>query len=264
MKIIAHRGASKHRPEHTIGAYELAAEQGADGYECDIRLTRDGHAVCIHDRTVSRVSDGEGAVSSLTLAELKGLNFGTPTRPARVLELRELLEFVQDMRHTAGAGRPELFIETKHPNAKSLQVEAEMHRQLAAAGLDGGEGVRLISFDAWSLWRSRKINPRVGRVQLRRQYHPAARPLLDAAGVATHHGWSIEKLIGAWRKTWGGALERAAAKTAEKTMAKAPGGAPAQYVWTVDDEERMRWAAQHGVQWVATNYPGEAAGWLQR
>ena len=161
VKIIAHRGASKHRPEHTIGAYELAAAQGADGYECDIRLTRDGHAVCVHDRTVDRVSDGTGAVSRMTLAELKALNFGTSTRPAAVLELRELLEFLQDMRHSAGAGQPELFIETKHPHVRSLQVEAEMHRQLEAAGLAGGEGIYLISFDSWSLWRSRRINPQV-------------------------------------------------------------------------------------------------------
>lgn len=243
VKIIAHRGASKHRPEHTIGAYELAAAQGADGYECDIRLTRDGHAVCIHDRTVDRVSDGTGAVSRMTLAELKALNFGTSTRPAGVLELRELLEFLQDMRHSAEAGKPELFIETKHPHVRSLQVEAEMHRQLAAAGLAGGEGIYLISFDSWSLWRSRQINPQVERIQLRRKYHPPARPLLRGSGIARHAGWSIEQAMASLRGEGG--------------------SAPADYIWTVDQAEQLRWIAQRGARWVATNYPGEAAGWLQ-
>lgn len=243
VKIIAHRGASKHRPEHTIGAYEIAAAQGADGYECDIRLTRDGHAVCVHDRTVDRVSDGKGAVSRMTLAELKALNFGTSTRPAAVLELRELLEFLQDMRHSAGVGKPELFIETKHPHLRSLQVEAEMHRQLEAAGLAGGEGIYLISFDSWSLWRSRRINPQVERIQLRRKHHPPARPLLRGSGIARHAGWSIEHAMASLR--------------GEKR------GAPADYIWTVDQAEQLRWIAQRGARWVATNYPGEAADWLR-
>ena len=56
IDIVAHRGASTDRAEHTRAAYELAIEQGADGLECDVRLTRDGHLVCIHDRTVNRTS----------------------------------------------------------------------------------------------------------------------------------------------------------------------------------------------------------------
>ena len=52
--VVAHRGASTHRAEHTLAAYALALEQGAQGLECDVRLTRDGHLVCVHDRTVDR------------------------------------------------------------------------------------------------------------------------------------------------------------------------------------------------------------------
>ena len=48
--VFAHRGASAERPEHTEEAYKLAISQGADGLECDVRLTRDGHLVCVHDR----------------------------------------------------------------------------------------------------------------------------------------------------------------------------------------------------------------------
>ena len=53
-RVVAHRGASAALPEHTIGAYELALKEGADGVECDVRLTRDGHLVCVHDRTIDR------------------------------------------------------------------------------------------------------------------------------------------------------------------------------------------------------------------
>jgi glycerophosphoryl diester phosphodiesterase len=52
--VVAHRGASGERPEHTLAAYELALQEGADGVECDVRLTRDGHLVCVHDRRVVR------------------------------------------------------------------------------------------------------------------------------------------------------------------------------------------------------------------
>ncbi len=58
--IVAHRGASGHRAEHTLAAYVLALEQGSDGLECDVRLTRDGHLVCVHDRRIDRTSTGRG------------------------------------------------------------------------------------------------------------------------------------------------------------------------------------------------------------
>ena len=65
--VVAHRGASGERPEHTLAAYELALQEGADGVECDVRLTRDGHLVCVHDRKVDRTSNGSGLVSEMTL-----------------------------------------------------------------------------------------------------------------------------------------------------------------------------------------------------
>ena len=69
--VVAHRGASAERPEHTLAAYELALKEGADGVECDVRLTRDGHLVCVHDRRVDRTSNGTGLVSEMTLAQLR-------------------------------------------------------------------------------------------------------------------------------------------------------------------------------------------------
>ncbi len=75
--MVAHRGASAERPEHTLAAYELALEEGADAVECDVRLTRDGHLVCVHDRRLDRTSTGSGLVSDMTLAQLRDLDFGS-------------------------------------------------------------------------------------------------------------------------------------------------------------------------------------------
>lgn len=76
IQVVAHRGASEEAPEHTLAAYRKAIEDGADALECDVRLTADGHLVCVHDWRVNRTSNGRGAVSALELADLAALDFG--------------------------------------------------------------------------------------------------------------------------------------------------------------------------------------------
>lgn len=89
-KVWAHRGASAYAPENTLEAFLLAAEQGADGVELDVQLTKDGEMVVVHDEEIDRVSDGSGFVKDYTLAELKNLNFNK-THPeyqnVKILEL---------------------------------------------------------------------------------------------------------------------------------------------------------------------------------
>src|SRR5258705_13330230 len=75
--VFAHRGSSESLPEHTLGAYLRAIEEGADGLECDVRLTRDRQLVCLHDRRLERTSNGRGRVSRHTLDELDELDFGS-------------------------------------------------------------------------------------------------------------------------------------------------------------------------------------------
>jgi glycerophosphoryl diester phosphodiesterase len=92
---LAHRGASALAPENTIEAFRLAVETGAGGLELDVHMTRDGHIVVIHDATVDRTTNGSGAVSEMTLHELRGFdagyNFspnGGTTRPYRGKDVR--------------------------------------------------------------------------------------------------------------------------------------------------------------------------------
>jgi len=74
--VIAHRGDSAHFPENTIPSFDRAVELDADAIEFDLRVSRDGEVVIIHDPTVDRTTNGSGPVSSLTLAELKALDAG--------------------------------------------------------------------------------------------------------------------------------------------------------------------------------------------
>lgn len=72
--LFAHRGASKYAPENTIEAFQLAADQGAEAIELDVKLTADDKAVVIHDQTVERTTDGAGQVNQLSLEAIKKLN----------------------------------------------------------------------------------------------------------------------------------------------------------------------------------------------
>lgn len=75
--VIAHRGASAYAPENTLIAIKKAVNMGADGIEIDVQLLKDGHVVVIHDTRVNRTSNGNGRVRSLTLSQLKSLDFGS-------------------------------------------------------------------------------------------------------------------------------------------------------------------------------------------
>lgn len=78
-KVIAHRGASGHRPENTLPAYALAVEQGADMIEIDLHRTRDGAVVILHDDTLHALG-GTGDVADATLADVRALDAGDGER----------------------------------------------------------------------------------------------------------------------------------------------------------------------------------------
>ena len=74
--VVAHRGANGHAPENTLAAFRLAADQGADAIEFDVRATADGHLVVIHDASLARTTDGEGEIGALTLEEVRRADAG--------------------------------------------------------------------------------------------------------------------------------------------------------------------------------------------
>ena len=145
MRVIAHRGASGYRPEHTLASYELAIAQGADVIEPDVVPTKDGHLVVRHesaitattdvaehpelaDRRTTKTIDGRTVTGwfteDLTLAELQTLRAREPLpllRPGNtaydaegILTLDEVLALAR--RSTTVDGRPVgVAPETKHP-----------------------------------------------------------------------------------------------------------------------------------------------------
>jgi glycerophosphoryl diester phosphodiesterase len=152
--IIAHRGDSAHRPENTLASFASALEVGAEVIELDVHLTRDGHAVVIHDPTVDRTTDGTGRIVDHTLAEMRRLSAGYPSRFAseyageRVSTLAEALNFLR--------GRCRVMIEIK-PDAVTEDAEAGIEAVTVAevrkAKMD--RDVALISFSRRALLRCR-------------------------------------------------------------------------------------------------------------
>jgi glycerophosphoryl diester phosphodiesterase len=199
MEIIAHRGSREGSFEHTVAAYRKAMLDGADALECDVRLTADGHLVCLHDRRVDFVSTSRGVVSTMELADLAQVRFGArrawrlldryrpvdappversddPAQHA-VMTLRQLVELATTAARPVG-----LAIETKHPTRYGGAVEEKLVAMLGEFGLLGGPRetspsapgaqvgarpqVRVMSFAATSLRRMRRLAPDLDLVYL--------------------------------------------------------------------------------------------------
>jgi glycerophosphoryl diester phosphodiesterase len=141
MKIYAHRGSSGENPEMTRLAYSAAITEGADGFECDVRLSRDGQIVCFHDATTKRITGKRLRISRTNLRELQGIH--------EVLTLDELLNL-------AISAKKDLLIETKHPNVFGGRIERVVLELLKAKSTEiRGAGIEVIvmSFSSFAIGR---------------------------------------------------------------------------------------------------------------
>ena len=266
--IIAHRGASSEVAEHTLPAYLAAIETGADGLECDVRLTRDGHLVCVHDRTVNRTSNGRGIVSELDLSGLRALDFTSwhdelpssadglladspylagvapdrlGTDSSTVLTLETLLGVVAD------AGRPiQLLIETKHPTRYGGMVEKELVRMLQRFGWateptssrpDPDHPITIMSFANVALRRVRLLAPSVPLVLLMDRELAFRRDGSLPTGVRTT-GPGIQVL-----------------RSEPDYVRRAHQSGNRVYCWTVDRTADVSLVSQLGVDAIITNRP---------
>ncbi len=263
-QVVAHRGSSETHAEHTLGAYTRAIEAGADALECDVRLTADGHLVCVHDRRIDRTSNGTGKVSTLELAHLEGLDWASwklqdaqggdgdgsdevPDRDhGRLLTLRRLLSVVAD------SGRPvEVAIETKHPTRYAGQVEQELVDVLDYFGWARPQPgkrsrARVMSFSVRALQRVRTMAPGLPLVLLMerpsRRFPNGRLPReVTTVGVSVDvlrdDPWYVERVLEAGN---------------------------AVHVWTVDEPADVRRCLALGVEAIITNRPAAVLKQLGR
>lgn len=226
--VIAHRGASGHAPENTLVAFERAVELGAGFIETDLHLTRDARFVAIHDRTLERTTNGQGAVRNFTLPQLRELEAGMwydrKYMGERIPAIEEVLAFAR-----------------KHDIVFYLELKYEaawgMHHALVGALRNPDDAARtvVISFDPSTLASLRKLD----------------------ATVMT--GLLVEEPSVDWVKT---ALEVGARQLCPRSTLVTPELVAAAHradlhvaTWTVNEAEEMRSVIAAGVDGVMTDFP---------
>jgi glycerophosphoryl diester phosphodiesterase len=226
MEIIAHRGASHDAPENTLSAFELAITQGADAIECDVRLSRDGELVVVHDETLKRTTgDGRG-VNALSADELH--RQGIPSL-ASVIGLLP-------------AGR-RIFIEVKVgqlalPRMKEVLADSALAWDqvvLMEFDLETVVAMKAAFADATVLW----LNdfPRLSPPWSRRR---ALDRMLETTLKHGLDGMNIQNI----RQLGAGIIESCHRNGLEC------------YCWTVDNPGRAEILLRDGIDGIATNRPG--------
>ena len=153
--IIAHRGASHLAPENTLTAFRLAKTLGADGFECDVQITRDRHLVVAHDYLTDLKTGVHGNIPDMDFDDLRQLDFGKWKSPEfageKIPTLEEVLEVAQDFRM--------IHIELK----PYLDRDEEIVDRIIDAVLDAGleEKAVLTSFEYGALRRVKERMPQM-------------------------------------------------------------------------------------------------------
>jgi glycerophosphoryl diester phosphodiesterase len=223
MLIIGHRGARALEPENTLRALRRGMAC-ADLVEVDVRLTKDGIPVAIHDATVDRTTDGTGPVKGYTIEDLKRLDAG---EGETIPTLREVLDLVY--------GQAGLVAEIKEPGTEAVIVSALMDRM--------PERLFLVSFHPGSVAMAKKLLPGVPAGLIYSQ--ETADPVDLARSV------QADLILPRWDLLSREAVERAH----NAGLLVVP--------WTLNTEDDIEAATRLGVDGIASDDPCAARRYLQ-
>ena len=201
-----------------MAAYKAAVDEGADGFECDVRITKDNQLVLWHDADMQRVAGNSARIADSTLKEIK-------SHYQQVLTLDELLILARD-------NKKEVAIETKHPVPSGSAVEKGIMELLSQE--KPVADIHVMSFSWIALENVRRINPEQKTVAL----------LHDTFSFAMRRFTSAQAIgpgITAFRK--------------KPHLNQDPRNL---FIWTVDDADDMRFCADNGVDVLITNTPSYA------
>ena len=199
-------------------AYKAAIDEGADGFECDVRLTKDKQLVLWHDPDLQRIAGNSAQIADSNLVEIKRLY-------PQVMTLEELLVLARD-------NKKELAIETKHPVPSGSAVEKKVMQLLQQE--KQSSDVFVMSFSWLALENIRKIDPNQKTVALlHNKFSFAMRRFTSAQAI----GPGISAL-----------RNKPHLNQDPRTL----------FVWTVDNADDMRFCADNGVDVLITNTPSYA------
>lgn len=227
MKIYAHRGASHDFPEMTMVAYENAVKQGADGFECDLRLTKDGIAVLWHDADLKRRANSDAVIHDSTYADLAAIY-------PQIVTLDEFLDYGISQQKS-------LLLETKHPVPSRTAIEQHVVNKLHAEAKrieKAGIEITVMSFSWFAIERVKQLDRSIALTYLIREITPNF-------SIKYSSAHSIGPGIAQLRKK--PALAQKIKSSGRKLN-----------VWTVDEAEDIILCSHLGVDNLITNRPGFA------
>ena len=225
--MLGHRGAAALAPENTLSAVRAARRAGADGIEIDVRTTRDGALVVLHDPTLWRIAGETAHVADVVLADLRAVR----THGEPIPTLDEVLD------EAAG-----MLVNVEMKTDGTPGAIAGLERRLASRlGRRSDDRVLVSSFDAWSLRRFRRAAPSVATGLLidperaRWLRRSRAGVALGVRAVHPHVSLCDAASVARWRAAgW------------------------AVVVWTVNHSADLHRMAELGVDAVISDDPGQA------
>lgn len=230
---FAHRGARGHAPENTLLAFNLAFDLGADAIECDVQRSRDGELVIIHDDTVSRTTDGVGAVAALTFEDLRALDAGAFWRmPQRIPTLAETLDLV---RNRDGA----LNLEIKGESLEDAMGTAEAVEPVLAALEEPLRSRLLVS--SFELAAVARLKERL--------------PWLRVAALYSGREWQKRDMLASALAMGAEAIHPGVALTTAELIAKAHAANLRVNVWTANRRAIIRKLIAWGADGLFSDYP---------
>ncbi|MDX8046500.1 glycerophosphodiester phosphodiesterase [Gracilibacillus sp. S3-1-1] len=238
-KIFGHRGSKGKYPENTLRSFQAALEEGADGLELDVHLTKDGEVIVIHDEALDRTTDGHGQIKDLTLEEIKQYSAGkrfphfnkydTTWDKERVPTLAEVLQLLSGTDIA-------LNIELK----TYIYTYPGIEEKLFSVVNEYGENRKIVysSFHLPSLIRMKGIDPDADIALL--LFSPISNPQ-DYIQTFDFESLHVAKDL----------LLQDTHKLFQDLYTKTR-------VWTVNDEEEILQLLKMGVNTIITDYPEKA------
>jgi glycerophosphoryl diester phosphodiesterase len=241
-EVIAHRGASEAAPENTLAAIVLAWRQGADAVEVDVRLSRDGQIVLMHDSSTERTSRHDARVANQTLAELKTLDVGGPYGDEWAGE--PIPTLAEALATVPAEGR--IFIDLK----VGREIVPELVRVIEASQLRPAQlvvtGTSLSTLAAVK----REIPDAAAYWIVTLRQHPETRAWLPPVSNRIHR--ARQAGFDGLNFRMSGVIEPGVVNQVRQAGLKV-------YVWTVNTEDEARQAINAGVDGITTDRPG----WLR-
>jgi glycerophosphoryl diester phosphodiesterase len=228
MLIYAHRGASWNFPELTESAYRAAVDEGADGFECDLRLSRDEVPVLWHNSSMQEIAGSPGLIAEMNFKEILAIY-------PQALTLNQFLDIA--LLHKKSA-----LLETKHPVISGNRIEEIIVKTLRDRKIMDSISVSILSFSWSAIEKLGRVDSDVSRTYLLSSYSLWTQARFSSADYL---GPGINRI-----RRDPGIVEKI--HSYGKKVA----------VWTVDDGADVELCRDLGVDILITNKPAHARTFL--